>query len=216
MLDQLGRARAAAGVAGAQAKRDALAILERSDKHAVRPLAVVGEVRALAGHPVEFFEVAIEVEHHQWLLLALPGPLPALAVGPHGILDRVDALGQGLELVVGDEASQEVARRGRIGSPHGVEHLEHRGVVLEHRQILETGAAGVQHQRLRDDVIRLMVGQVPLEHLDVVVEDGRHVEAAHQGQWKRQPAQRGHVRSLVLFDVQLGVADHCPPALGPG
>ncbi|PRQ08051.1 hypothetical protein ENSA7_22050 [Enhygromyxa salina] len=121
---------------------------------------------------------------------------------PHAVLNLVDRTAQVLEFVRGDEAPQKVTRSGRVRCSDSAEHLQQRWVLLDERHVLETGAPGVEHQRLRHDVVRLVVGYVTPENLDALVEEFGDLEASELAAEigspdSKQPQARVKPRALL-------------------
>jgi len=79
------------------------------------------------------------------------------------------------------EAAAEVPRRGRVGDAHGAQGVEIDLVVAEPLEVLHAPAAGEEVEGDVEDVIRLVVGQVALQEVEVVVDGGDQAGAArHQ------------------------------------
>ncbi len=86
---------------------------------------------------------------------------------------------------------------------------------MQHRHVLEARPAGVQHQRLRENVVGLVVREVPLEHAHARVDLLRSSEAPQQRHRQRQAAQRRDVRPRVVLDVHPSRPQHWAFMLRP-
>ena len=89
----------------------------------------------------------------------LPGPQPGLVEGVHQLLDV--ALG---------EAAAEVPGGGRVGDAFGPEGVEVDLVVAADFEVLQAAAAGQEVVGDVQDVVALVIRQVPLQQVEVPVD----------------------------------------------
>ena len=132
---------------------------QRDDQRVIAPGAVVGDVHALLALGVGGDERAVGVEERlveEVGGLLAPDPQPGLVDGVHQRLD----VGLG-------EAAAEVAGGGGVGDAVGAEGVEVDLVVAAEFEVLEAAAAGEEVVGDVQDVVDLVVGQVPLEQVEV-------------------------------------------------
>ena len=89
--------------------------------------------------------------------------------GPHAdagvvedVLQRLDGLG--------GKPPAEVACRGGIGESARPQGMEHHLIVAEQFQILQTGAATQRQVAQGEHMVRFMIGEVDLQHLQALVD----------------------------------------------
>ena len=135
---------------------------QREDQRVIPPLALVVDVHPLLALAGGLDHRAVGVEDR--LLeerLRLPTPDPK----PRGVEDFLQA-----EDVGRLEAAAEVARRGGIGDAAGPQGVEVGLVAAQQFQVLQARSAGQQVVGDVQHVVRLVVGEVDLQQLDVLVD----------------------------------------------
>ena len=128
----------------------------------VTVLAVVGEVHPLLALPIAGHDAAIGLEDR------LGEELGGL-LGPDPQPRLVDRVHQGEDIGLG-EAAAEVPGGGRVRDPFGPQGVEVDLVVAPQLEVLDAPAAGEEIQGDVEDVVGFVVGQVPLEEVEVAVD----------------------------------------------
>src|SRR5512135_288735 len=128
----------------------------------VAPGAVVGDVHALLAPAVTRGDRAVGIDEgflEELLGLLLPDPQPGLVADVH----------QRLDIALG-EAAAEVAGGGRVGDALGPQGIEEHLVVASGFNVLQAVAAGQEVVGDIQDVITLVIRQMPLQEVEVPVD----------------------------------------------
>ncbi len=160
----------------------------------VAPVALVADVHALLALAGGGNESAIGIDT-RWLLeerrrLLLPHPDSYIVDDIHQTLDRFFV-----------EAPTEIARRRGVGNGAGAERIEKHQVIATHLDVVQhaTTAQGVVGQI--QDVVRVEVGAVLLQDVQVVVQRPGQSNVLHQIMYDAESAIRhgpDPIRGLVL------------------
>ena len=135
---------------------------QRDDQRVIAPRPVVGDVHALLAPAVGGGERPVGVDERlveEVLGLLLPGPQPGLVEDVHQLLD----VGFG-------EAAAEVPGGGRVGDAFGPQGVEVDLVVAADFEVLQPAAAGQEVVGDVQDVVALVIRQVPLQEVEALVD----------------------------------------------
>jgi hypothetical protein len=128
----------------------------------IAPRSVVGDVHPLLAPAVRGGECPISIEERlveEGVGLLFPGPQPGLIEDAHQLLDI--ALG---------EAAAEVPGGGRVGDAFGPEGIEVDLVVTPDFEVFQATAAGQEVVGDVQDVVALVIRQVPLQEVESLVD----------------------------------------------
>ena len=168
----------------------------------ITPLALVVDVHALFALARGLDHRAVAVQH-SLLKEALRLLTPNLHAG------LVEHLLQAAD-VRGGEAAAEVARRGGVGNAPGAQRVEVAFVVAQEFQVFQARAA---RQEIVGDVqhmVRFVVGQMDLQHLQAVVDRLVEPQLPHQQVHGTHAAGSNRSRALGDLVVDVGGRHHRP------
>jgi len=106
------------------------------------------------------------------------------------------------------EAPAEIAGRGRIGNAAGTQGVEEDLVVAAQFDVLQTGAVAQGVVSEVEDVIRLVVGQVDLEQVQVPVDGLGEPELAHQEMHGADAAVANAAAAFADFVLDVAGGQH--------
>ena len=119
----------------------------------------------------------------------------------------VDGVHQGQDVGLG-EAAAEVARGGGVGDALGAEGVEVDLVVAAQLEVLEAAAAGEDVEGDVQDVVGLVIGEVPLEEVEVVVDVGDQAGPLGQQEHGADAAGGEALDALGELVVDVGGGHH--------
>src|SRR5580704_7905539 len=137
----------------------------------IAPAAIVGQVHALLASARSLNHTTVHVDtrflEEGWRLS-----------GPDFLPLPVADVEQGLN-VTGVEATTKITCGGWLWNAAGPQSVEEDFVLAQQLQIFQTGAAAKGVVSKGEHVIRVVIGQVQLEHMQVIVNGLRQAEFTH-------------------------------------
>jgi hypothetical protein len=139
----------------------------------IPPGPIVGDIHALFALAGGFDQEAVHIDDG---LLEESGRLAI----PDAEARRVEDIMQRLNAVLG-KASTEIACSRGVGDTAGPQSIEEDFVVAEQLQVLQTGAATQRQISQGEHVVRFMIGEVDLQHLQALVERLNQADVLGEG-----------------------------------
>src|SRR5512135_8134 len=185
-----------------------LGVGQRDDQGVVAPDPVVGQVHTLLARGVGGDDRTISVNDRfleELLGLLVPDPEAGLVDGVHQVQDVAPA-----------EPPAEVSRGGGIGDPLGAQGIEVALVIASPFEMLELVSPGQDVEGDVQDVIGLMVRQVPFEELKLLVDRGDQPGPTGQQEHGTNTAAGQPPDPISQFILDIAGGDHGRFALRPG
>src|SRR5271163_537597 len=136
-------------------------------------------------------------------------------LGPDPQARFIDGVHQGLNVGLGETAA-EVPFGGGVGDPLGAQSVEKDFIVAPQFDMLEPPAAGQDVEGDVQDMVGLVIGEMPLEQMERVIDVADQAGPLSQQQHDTDAAGGKALDTLAQLIVDVGGRDHGPLAFGAG
>ena len=181
---------------------------QRDDQRVVTELAVVGEVHASFALGIAGHDAAVGLDDRlgeELGRLLGPDPQPRLIDRVH----QVEDIGWG-------EAAAEVPLGGRVGDAFGTQGVEIDLVIAPQFEVLEAQAADEDIEGDVQDVVGFMVGQMPLEEVELAIDLLDEIDLLSQEEEGTDAAGPEPAGALGVVIMDIGGGHHRYRPLGTG
>jgi hypothetical protein len=127
----------------------------------------------------------------------------------------IDGVHQGHDVGLG-EAAAEVPFGGGVGEPLGVQGVEVNLVVASEFEVFDAFAAGEDIEGDVQDMVGFVIGEMPLEDMEVVVDVADQTSPARQEEHGADAARGEALNAIGEFVVDVVGGNHWPFALRSG
>jgi hypothetical protein len=181
---------------------------QRDQPNLITPVAVVVDVDALLALGIGRDHAAVGVEER--FLKELVGLL-----GPDPQAGLIDGVHQGLNVGFLETAA-EVTFGGGVGNALGAHGVEKDFVVAPQLDMLEPPATDQDVESDVQDMVGLVIGEMPLEHMDHVINIADQARPLSQQQHGADAASAKALNTLTQLVVDVAGRDHGLVAFGAG